>query len=196
MGSRLPRPLEKSLEAEVFENLVSMEQRFAVSKNMYYLSSCRSTVPSMLESLQASRSDLVALDWGTNGIAADFFLPNKEAHLLRVSFERPCIIRVLDEMHPSTEKDDIPNIGLVPEHFAYLLEGAAFAHMQSGARRDVNAPVKHYRFITGWACLDVLTSATPGFATVKGRRSLYSRKALILGKFPNRKESSPGHIVS
>ncbi len=34
--------------------------------------------------------------------------------------------------------------GLVPGHFAYLLEGAAFARLQSWAWKEVNAPVKHY----------------------------------------------------
>lgn len=116
--------------------------------------------------LQASRSDLAALHWETNGIAADFFLPDDEAHLLRVSFDRPCIIRVLDEMPLSTEKDDTPKEGLVSEHFAYLLEGASFALIQSCAWRELNAPVKHYQFVTGWACLDVLTSAAPIFSTV------------------------------
>jgi hypothetical protein len=116
--------------------------------------------------LSASRSDLAALHWETNGIAADFLLPNDEAHLLRVSFDRQCIIRVLDEMPLSTEQDDTPNEGLVPEHFSYLLEGAAFARLQSWAWKEVNAPVKHYQFITGWACLDVLTSAAPVFAAV------------------------------
>lgn len=117
--------------------------------------------------LQASRSDLAALLWRTNGIAADFFLPDDEAHLLRVEFNRACIIRVLDEMPLSTEQDDTPNEGLMPEHFAYLLEGAAFARLQSSAWKEVNAPVKHYQFITGWACLDVLTSGTPVFGTVR-----------------------------
>jgi hypothetical protein len=117
--------------------------------------------------LQASLSDLAALQWGTNGISADFLLPKDEAHLLRVSFDKPCIIRILDEMPLSTEEDDTPNEGLVPEHFAYSLEGAVFARLQSSAWKEVNAPVKHYQFITGWACLDVLTSAAPVFTVVQ-----------------------------
>jgi hypothetical protein len=117
--------------------------------------------------LRASLSDLAALHWETNGIAADFVLPDDDAHLLRVSFDRQCIIRILDEMPLSTEEDDTPNEGLVPEHFAYLLQGAAFARLQSVAWKEVNAPVKHYQFVTGWACLDVLTSAAPVFATVR-----------------------------
>jgi len=116
--------------------------------------------------LQASRSDLAALHWSTNGIAADFVLPDDEAHLLRVSFDRQCIIRILDEMPLSTEEDDSPNEGLVSEHFAYRLEGAAFARLQSSAWKEVNAPVTHYQFVTGWACMDVLTAAAPVFAVV------------------------------
>jgi hypothetical protein len=116
--------------------------------------------------LQASSSDLVSLHWSTNGIAADFILPGDEAHLLRVSFDRQCIIRILDEMPLSTEQDDTPNEGLVAEHFAYRLEGAAFARVQSVAWKEVNAPVAHYQFVTGWGCLDVLTAATPVFAVV------------------------------
>lgn len=117
--------------------------------------------------LQASRSDLASLDWSTNGIAANFVLPDDEAHLLRVSFDRQCIIRILDEMPLSTEEDDTPNEGLVSEHFAYRLEGAAFARLQSGAWKEVNTPVTHYQFVTGWACLDVLTAATPTFTLVQ-----------------------------
>ena len=67
----------------------------------------------------------------------------------------------------STEEDDTTNEGLVSEHFAYRLEGAAFARLQSGAWKEVNAPVTHYQFVTGWACLDVLTAATPVFAVVR-----------------------------
>ena len=116
--------------------------------------------------LQASLSDLVSFNWATNGIPAHFLLPDDESRLLRVSFDRPCIIRILDEMPLSTEKDDTPNDGLVPEHFAYRLEGAAFARMQSCAWKELNSAVSHYQFITGWACLDVLTGATPAFAVV------------------------------
>jgi hypothetical protein len=116
--------------------------------------------------LQASRSDLVSFEWSTNGITAAFIFPDDDAYLLRVSFDRPCIIRILDEMPLSTEENDTPNEGLVPEHFAYSLEGAAFARLQSSAWKEVNAPVTHYQFITGWACMDVLTAATPAFAVV------------------------------
>jgi len=116
--------------------------------------------------LQASRSDLVAFKWAANGIAADFILPDDDAHLLRVSFDKPCIIRLLDEMPLSTEEDDTPKEGLVPEHFAYRLENAVFARSQSPAWKIGAGPVTHYQFVTGWACMDVLTAAAPQFTFV------------------------------
>ena len=50
--------------------------------------------------LRAVASDLLAFEWKTNGITADFLLPNDDAHALRVTFDRPCIVRLLDEMAP------------------------------------------------------------------------------------------------
>ena len=43
---------------------------------------------------------------------------------------------------------------LVPEHFAYRLEGAAFGRLQFGAWKEVNRPVTQYKFVTGWASLE------------------------------------------
>jgi hypothetical protein len=115
--------------------------------------------------LQASRSDLVAFKWTTNGIIADFILPDDNAHFLRVSFDKQCIVRLLDEMALSTESDDSPNEGLVSEHFAYRLEGSAFARLQSKAWM-FGLSLTHYQFVTGMACMDVLSSAEPIFAQV------------------------------
>jgi hypothetical protein len=53
--------------------------------------------------LQARLSDLAALKWDAAGVVADFVLPTDDASLLRVSFNRPCIIRLVDEMALSTE---------------------------------------------------------------------------------------------
>jgi len=93
-------------------------------------------------------------------------VPHDDAHLLRISLDQRCIVRLLDEMALSTEEDDTPNHGLVSEHFAYRVEGAAFARTQSDAWKVACGQVVHYRFVTGWACLDVLTAATPSFAVV------------------------------
>lgn len=111
-------------------------------------------------------SDLVAFDWSVRGIKADFILPHDESHLIRVSFDSECIVRILDEMPLSIEEDDSPSEGLVPNNFAYRLEGAAFARMQSSAWKELRGPVTHYQFVTGWACMDVLTAATPQFTLV------------------------------
>lgn len=67
----------------------------------------------------------------------------------------------------STEEDDTPDEGLVSEHFAYRLEGTAFAGLESRAWKEANAPVTHYQFVTGWARLDLLAPATPAFAIVQ-----------------------------
>ena len=114
--------------------------------------------------LAASRSDLVAFRWGSRGVTADFLLPDERA--IRVTFDKPCIIRILDEMPLSTENDG-PFEGLVPDHFAYRVQGSAFVDAQSEAWKLVNAPVTHYRFITGWACMDVLSSGQPSFTVIE-----------------------------
>jgi hypothetical protein len=85
---------------------------------------------------------------------------------LEVSFAGECIVRILDEMPLSSEADDSPSEGLVPDHFAYRVEGALFFRVQSEAFRLVHKTCAHYRLITGSTCLDVVTSATPEFTVV------------------------------
>jgi hypothetical protein len=68
--------------------------------------------------LTASLSDLIAFRRETGGVAADFLLPGDDERAIRVTFNRACIIRILDEMPLSTEDDGGPSEGLVPEHFA------------------------------------------------------------------------------
>jgi hypothetical protein len=118
-------------------------------------------------SLVASLSDLIEFRWGTNGIVADFLIPEDRERALRVTFNKQCIIRILDEMPLSTERDSGPSQGLVRNHFAYRVEGSTFLNAQSEAWKSVNYPVSHYRFITGWACMDVLSSGQPLFAVIE-----------------------------
>jgi hypothetical protein len=104
--------------------------------------------------LKASLSDLASLHWSTNGIVADFVLPDDEAHLLRVSFDRQCIIRILDEMPLSTEEDDTPNEGLVSEHFAYRLEVRCFRPpsvrcLEGSERACIPLSVRHRLGLSG-----------------------------------------------
>jgi hypothetical protein len=116
--------------------------------------------------LKASLSDLVNFQWTNNGVSADFILPDDDAHLLRVAFDRECIVRLLDEMPLSTENDMGPVEGLISENFAYSVEGAAFSQAQSEAWKLTVKPATHYRFITGWTCLDVLSQAVPSFTVI------------------------------
>ncbi len=112
---------------------------------------------------KVSASDLAEFNWNTNGIQATFVIPGDDQRSLTVIFDRQCIVRILDEMALSTELDGTPAEGLVPEHFAYIVHGSPFFQMQSEAWRSGWASVGHYRFITGWACLDVISSAYPRF---------------------------------
>ena len=88
--------------------------------------------------LAASGSDLVAFRWDTGGVVADFLLPDDDERAIRMTFNKPCIIRILDEMPLSTENDSRSE-GLVPDHFAYRVEGSAFVDAQSEAWMLVNA---------------------------------------------------------
>lgn len=116
--------------------------------------------------IKASLSDLVDFKWRNDGIDADFVIPDDEAHILRVSFNRACIVRLVDEMPLSTEYEDGPDKGSIAEHFAYKVEGAVFDRTQSESWKAAVGLTSHYRFITGWTCLDVLSSATPVFRKI------------------------------
>jgi len=116
--------------------------------------------------LEASASDLVDIRWSKDRLGADFIVPDDNARLLRVTFDRQCIVRLLDEMPLSTEQDDGPTEGLAAENFAYVVEGSAFARTQSETWKEVFPSAKHYRFITGWTCMDVLSSASPSFELI------------------------------
>ena len=117
-------------------------------------------------SLSASRSDLVGFQWINNVITASFVLPDDDAHLLQVVFDRPCIVRLLDEMPLSTEDEIEPNEGNISEHIAYNVYDSAFSRAQSESWKLMFQPASHYRFITGWTCMDVLSQAKPSFAVI------------------------------
>ena len=125
--------------------------------------------------LDAGKSDLLRIDYGTNYLSADFILLDDEAHCLRVKFDADTIIRLLDEMPLSTEDEPSDVEGLIPHHFAYRVEGAVFAQTQSTVWLDTMRPA-HYRFVTGSVCMDVLAAAEPNFKVVptdKGAKSAY-----------------------
>jgi hypothetical protein len=116
--------------------------------------------------LRAVASDLIAFEWQTNGITADFILPDDDVRALRVSFDRPCIVRLSDEMAVSTEEQDTPDEGLVPNHFAYRIEGTRFSRLQSETWKQVSGPVIHFQFVAGWGCMDVLSGGSPSFSVI------------------------------
>jgi hypothetical protein len=116
--------------------------------------------------IKASHSDLINLVLKDRGLVADFVIPDDDRRVLRLQFERVDIIRTLDEMPLSTEAEDTPNVGLLADHFAYLVDGARFWNQQSEAFKAVVAEARHFRFITGWTCLDVITTAEPKLSVV------------------------------
>lgn len=113
----------------------------------------------------ADHSDLRSFDWQTS--TAEFVFGYDE-RVMRVSFDSDVIVRMLNESQLSTEDTLEDRDGLVPHHFAYRLEGDAFCDAQSAVWRDICGPMKHYRFITGSGCLDVVTNGSPRFQIVKG----------------------------
>jgi hypothetical protein len=110
--------------------------------------------------------DLLEFHWGVGGIRASFAIMGRPDAVLHVSFEDQCIVRLLDDTALSTEDEDSPSEGLVPNHFAYLVEGALFFRVQSELFKVTHPPCAHYRVLTGWTCLDVVTAAEPHFTIV------------------------------
>jgi hypothetical protein len=122
--------------------------------------------------IKSSLSDLIALAWEGRRIVADFTIPDDGEQALRVRFDKTHIVRILDEMPLSTESEDTKSEGLVSEHFAYIVEDSLFWKSQSEAFKSVFNKARHYRFITGWTCLDVISDAAP-IVTVTVRRHAY-----------------------
>ncbi|MBB2823380.1 UNVERIFIED_ORG: hypothetical protein GGD59_006690 [Rhizobium esperanzae] len=87
--------------------------------------------------------------------------------LLKIHFSDADVVRVLDELLLSTEEYGIERVGMKPYHFAYRVENSRFFLSQSEFYRDQYREALHYRFITGGACLDVLTKSDPDFALVR-----------------------------
>lgn len=116
-------------------------------------------------SFDCDQSDLLAIRWTSDSLSADFILPRTEERVLRVRFNGPTIVRLLDEMPLSTE-EGTKNEGLISRHFAYRVENSTFADTQSSAWKMACHPVSHYEFITGAGCMDVLSKAEPIFEVV------------------------------
>ena len=116
--------------------------------------------------VQASRSDVLDFRWDKDRrITADFLIPGDDEHVLRLIFDRVEVVRLLDEMPISTEADTA-NLGLVSENLAYEVAGSTFWAQQSEALKLSLPGLTHYRFITGWTCMDVLSLAKPAFTVI------------------------------
>lgn len=117
--------------------------------------------------IQSSMSDVLEFRWTKNRrITADFIIPGDEKNAVRVQFERVEIVRLLDEMPISTEFDETADEGLVPDHLAYSVDGTTFWQTQSDALKTVHPRLRHYRFITGWTCIDVISETAPTFLVI------------------------------
>jgi hypothetical protein len=118
--------------------------------------------------IKSSISDLANFqwEWTNRSVVADFFMPDDEEHFLRVNFGRVEIARILDEMPLSTEPESTKNEGLISDHFAYKVEGTAFWQCQSDALKQTHPRLRHFRFLTGWTCLDILACEDPTFHVV------------------------------
>ena len=111
---------------------------------------------------QCVHSDMRSLLWKDLGIVAEFDVLQSQC-ILRVLFERVHVIRILDEVLISTESEP-ENEGLIPNHFAYCVQDSLFWNSQSEVLRAANPDAKHYRFITGGTCLDVIADRAPSLA--------------------------------
>lgn len=112
----------------------------------------------------ADRADLLSFDWQRQTAA---FATSDDDRILQVSFLGcAVIVRMLDEFPLSTESDPEDLAGLVPHHFAFRVEGDLFFDSQSELWRSAENSAKHYRFQTGFGCLDVISSGEPEFALV------------------------------
>jgi hypothetical protein len=118
-------------------------------------------------SMKCSLSTLERLVLGDNALEADFSIPDDATKRLRVTFLRVEITRILDEMPLSTEEPE-KRVGLKVEHFAYEVVDAHFWRSQSSAFKMAVKDLKHYVFITGWTCLDVISSHPPTFSIING----------------------------
>ncbi len=105
-------------------------------------------------------SNLLSCTYDEHVFVADFAIPGDASNVLRVEFTHMHIVRILDEMPLSTEEPS-PKQGLIPNHFAYVVEGALFWRSQSEAFRALWPNARHYRFVTGWTCLDVIANEAP-----------------------------------
>jgi hypothetical protein len=114
-------------------------------------------------------------------MVADFIILGDGEQALLVQFDKTHIVRILDEMPLSTENEDTKSEGLVSNHFAYVVEDSLFWKTQSEAFKGVFNKARHYRFITGCTCLDVISDAQPIISVITrpALRNLTARRMVV-----------------
>jgi hypothetical protein len=110
---------------------------------------------------QINRSNLLKLNYDLQELVADFRIPSDETRLVRVSFEKIETFRVVDEALLSDEHGSVPYEGILDDHMAYEVENGYFKKVQSSLIDLSPTAHKQYQFITGWMCLDVISSVAP-----------------------------------
>lgn len=103
--------------------------------------------------------------WGANdelseeSLVADFNLTDDFSNFIRIAFDQPTVFRVLDETWLSTSTNPSRWTGDLTT-FARTVQGDDFAELHSFFFEIVDNAV-HYQFVTGTACLDVISGVPP-----------------------------------
>ena len=98
-------------------------------------------------------------DWDSEHLIAEFGIGPDFAAFIRIEFDGPVIYRVLDETWLSTSTDSRRWEGDLTS-FARVVEGDDFAELHS-LFFELAPEARHYQFVTGSACLDVITAELP-----------------------------------
>lgn len=115
--------------------------------------------------IHCTEAELLSFDWTT--ATAEFSIRDgADDATLRIVFQSDVIVRMIEEDALSTEDGSREAEGLVPYHFAYRVEGARFAEGLSEMWQMTHGPAKHFQFVTGGGCLDVLSASDPQFVVV------------------------------
>ena len=114
---------------------------------------------------------LADVRWRLNGLLVRWVLPRERT--LFVRFTTQTIIRIMDEFPMGEELDHIDKSQLFPDGeafgFAFEVTGGAFPDAQPKLFGLGLPPLKHYQFLTGSACMDILTLRPPRFRVVGPR---------------------------
>lgn len=117
----------------------------------------------------ATALDLQRLEYleGRSNLLAAYFCGARPSSLLKVVFTHAVMFRVIDDFHHPIETYGFTDVGHIPNHFAYRVEGSPFWAAQKEVLSAVFPGVSHYLFVTGGSCLDALSVEEPVFSWVR-----------------------------